>query len=145
MRNAPRILATVVGLAAGIWILPAQVEPPTVTVTKDIPHLVPGKDGERQKINFYVFSWDEFLALNWPALTGPGGLPVRGAPDPNKKPGDSGTRVWETWKADYELFLDQAGHAPPLTPTDWSSWDLPVQVCSSRRRRCESTSDGCQG
>jgi hypothetical protein len=51
--------------------------------------------------------------------------------DGNKKPGDAGTRVWETWKADYELFLDQTGHTPPLTPTDWSSWDLPVQVCSS--------------
>ena len=38
-------------------------------------------------------AWDLFVELNRPALEG-----KRGVPDPNKKHGDPGLRVWETWK-----------------------------------------------
>ena len=40
-----------------------------------------------------VFSWQEFMALNWPAQTG-----ERGEPDPNKKISDPGPRVWKHGK-----------------------------------------------
>lgn len=46
-----------------------------------------------------IFSWQEFIALNWPALAG-----SRGEPDPDKKIGDPGPRVWETWKEEYEVY-----------------------------------------
>jgi hypothetical protein len=64
---------------------------------------------------FDNFSWRAFIALNWPALDGPAN---RGMPDRNKKPGDSGPRVWETYKARYEVF---APGAPE--PAAWASYD----------------------
>lgn len=39
------------------------------------------------------FAWDVFIEVNRPALQG-----RRGVPDPKKKHGDPGLRVWETWK-----------------------------------------------
>lgn len=39
------------------------------------------------------FAWDLFVEVNRPALEG-----ERGVPDPDKKHGDPGLRVWETWK-----------------------------------------------
>jgi cytochrome c len=58
-----------------------------------------------------IFSWQEFIALNWPALEG-----RRGLPDWNKKIGDAGARVWETWKEEYEVYLKD-GAEPP----DWNA------------------------
>ena len=46
-----------------------------------------------------IFSWQEFMALNWPVLAG-----QRGVPDPGKKIGDAGVRVSETWKEESEVF-----------------------------------------
>lgn len=63
---------------------------------------------------FDNFSWRAFIALNWPALTD---LPNRGKPDRAKKFGDPGPRVWETYKARYEVF---APGAPE--PAVWESY-----------------------
>ena len=51
------------------------------------------------------FAWGLFVAINHPAdLTA-----ERGTPDKNKKLGDAGTTVWETWKlARTEVFLPNA-------------------------------------
>ena len=51
--------------------------------------------------DFDNFAWRAFIALNWPSLTDPA---HRGVPDRAKTLGDSGPRVWETFKARYELF-----------------------------------------
>lgn len=64
---------------------------------------------------FDNFSWRAFIALNWPALLG---ATNRGLPDTSKKPGDPGPRVWETYKARYEVF---APGAPK--PAAWESYD----------------------
>jgi hypothetical protein len=93
-----------------------------------IPHLVAGQAGSHVPNDFYVFSWQEFLALNWPALVPAGQLPQRGIPDTSKSIGDSGVRVWETWKTDYELFPAQPSSGV-VTPTPWSSWDVAVPIC----------------
>jgi cytochrome c len=53
-----------------------------------------------------IFSWQEMIALSWPAQQG-----RRGEPDRNAHLQDPGARVWETWKEEYEVFL--AGGAPP--------------------------------
>jgi len=65
------------------------------------------------------FAWGLFVAINHPAdLTA-----ERGTPDKNKKLGDVGTTVWETWKlARTEVFLPNACKpaewkiTPPATP-----------------------------
>lgn len=62
-----------------------------------------------------IFSWQEFIALNWPALAG-----SRGEPDPNKKISDPGPRVWETWKEEYEVYRSNGGQPAP--------WNAPEQL-----------------
>ena len=96
-----------------------------------IPHVVQGQTASRVPIDFYIFSWQEFFALNWPARMGAGGLPERGSADTTKKIGDLDVpRVWETWKTDYELFPPQPKDKV-VTPTPWSSWDAAVPVCNA--------------
>jgi hypothetical protein len=65
------------------------------------------------------FAWRAFIALNWPSLTDPA---RRGVPDRAKTPGDPGPRVWETFKARYELF--QVGSdGRPIAPPPWTTYD----------------------
>jgi len=68
---------------------------------------------------FDDFAWRAFVALNWPSLTDPA---HRGLPDRARTLGDPGPRVWETFKARYELFqvgLDgRAVAAPP-----WATYE----------------------
>lgn len=68
--------------------------------------------------DFDVFSWDTFIALNWPAL--PNGQPDKGTQIGQK----DGPTVWQSWKEAYEIFLP--GGAPPspwgalrTAPPDW--------------------------
>ncbi len=68
---------------------------------------------------FDNFAWRAFIALNWPALAAVSG---RGEPDRSKTLGDAGPRVWETFKAHYELFqVDPDGK--PVSPSSWASYD----------------------
>lgn len=65
------------------------------------------------------FAWRAFIALNWPSLTDPA---QRGLPDRTKTLGDPGPRVWETFKARYELF--QVGpDGKPAAPPPWATYD----------------------
>jgi hypothetical protein len=64
---------------------------------------------------FDNFSWRAFIALNWPASTDPN---HRGEPDRTKKLGDPGLRVWETYKARYEVFAPGS----PI-PAKWESYN----------------------
>lgn len=72
------------------------------------------------------FAWRAFIALNWPSLTGPSG---RGVPDRGKTLGDSGPRVWETFKARYELFQVGRGGSP-IAPRPWATYDS-VNPCGA--------------
>ena len=65
-----------------------------------------------------IFSWQEFMALSWPVLAG-----QRGVPDPGKKIGDPGVRVWETWKEESKVFRPDA-----VTP---EPWDAPERIPTS--------------
>lgn len=64
------------------------------------------------------FAWRAFIALNWPSLTGPDG---RGLPDHVRTLADPGPRVWETYKARYELFQVDAGGSP-VAPRPWATY-----------------------
>ncbi len=112
-------------LTAGFYLLSA-----ILAVGEDLPHPAPvlsftmphevdaPVDPDVNEIAvFDDYSWRAFISLNWPAKPG-----IRGAPDQTKKIGDlsnPGTGVvWETWKADYELYQPKG-----LEPTEWSSFD----------------------
>lgn len=75
--------------------------PPDVRIPPDFPE-------NQSRIAFFDdFSWQTFLALNWPAVDG-----KRDVPDLAKKLGDeSPAVVWGTWKAAYEVFQPN-GAAP---------------------------------
>jgi hypothetical protein len=72
------------------------------------------------------FAWQEFIGLNWPAVSG-----QRGIPDPNAGPADFGSpgasapTVWETYKSKTEVFLPGAA-----TPNPWNS-PPPAPACST--------------
>lgn len=82
---------------------------------------------EQARPYFDSFSWQSFIALNWPAD------PVRrGQP---KSPDDPGAMrraaagaptVWGTYKEAYELFGQKAER-----PTPWDSFLVPVPACPS--------------
>jgi hypothetical protein len=83
---------------------------------QEIPNLTPEIDKFPELDNF---AWRAFISLNWPALTD---AAHRGVPDRAKKPGDPGPRVWETFKARYELF--QVGpDGKPIAPQPWTTYD----------------------
>ena len=68
---------------------------------------------------FDNFAWRAFIALNWPALTA---AEHRGEPDRTKTLGDPGSRVWETFKARYELF-EVGPDGKPIAPSPWTSYE----------------------
>ena len=68
---------------------------------------------------FDAFAWRAFIALNWPAVAD---ADRRGEPDRARTLADPGARVWETFKARYELF-PIGPDGKPTAPTPWASWD----------------------
>jgi cytochrome c len=77
--------------------------------------MVPASPSPTPALNFNslqrdadIFSWQEFLALNWPVRTG-----MRGEPDASKKINYPGPRVWETWKEEYEVYLKDGARPKP--------------------------------
>jgi hypothetical protein len=104
-----------VALAATMAILhacPAVAQP---QVTPDRIDDVPDGIGSPFP-RFDDFSWRAFIALNWPAMPGAAN---RGQPDRTKKFSDLGPpRVWESWKARYEVFVPGARR-----PEAWASFD----------------------
>lgn len=68
---------------------------------------------------FDIYSWQTFIALNWPAGKD-------GNPDNNKKLGDPGRRIWETWMEAYQVYKpDGSGPGNPAPPYDWGTKTVP--------------------
>lgn len=104
--------------ASGPAIQLSPVIPPTVTFGEETPVAIENA--------FDVFSWNSFIALNWPAEPD-------GQADLKKKPGQSGDNptVWESWIGLENIFLD-GGKTP--------SWDAPPdipQACEVHHRKGE--------
>ena len=90
---------------------------------EDVPSLKPDIDPFPDVDNF---AWRAFIALNWPSLAD---AADRGLPDRTKTLGDPGPRVWETFKARYELF--QVGpDGSPIAPPPWATYDA-VNPCGT--------------
>ncbi|BBP64354.1 MULTISPECIES: hypothetical protein [Pseudomonas] len=66
---------------------------------------------------FDQYSWQLFIALNWPAQNG-----QRGDPDCSKQPGASGYTVWQTYKTVEDIFLPQGANPGP--------WNTPQKAKS---------------
>ncbi|MEK6302699.1 MAG: hypothetical protein AABO41_18470 [Acidobacteriota bacterium] len=126
---------------------PLPTMPPPV-MSASIPFALPPHDTptpEQARPFFDYYSWQEFIALNWPAAIESGtGLPVRGVPNTSSgvNMGSPGTRVWETWKADYELFrpIDPSTKQPGV-PSPWPSYAL----SSSANPTCPASPCGPKG
>jgi hypothetical protein len=90
------------------------------TIPKDVDLRTFGGGANKVPIaQFDDYSWRAFIGVNWPAK--PLDTAGRGQADTDKHFGDAADRViWETWKADYELFQEE-----PETnvPTEWKSLD----------------------
>ena len=88
-------------------------------------------EGGLRQANFNVrqrasdlFSWQVFMALNWPARRG-----ERGVPDPTVPITAPGPRVWETWKETSEVFREKDGQ--PVPPEPWDAPAPPVPAACS--------------
>jgi len=113
---------------------------PPVVISGNIPTKVPipsnpppGATPEQFRPYFDWFSWESFIALNWPA-SGMG----RGNPDQPNTPSvftsmtNTTPATWGTYKANWELY-DQYDRRP----TEWSSYDVAyaLSVCPQATMR----------
>jgi hypothetical protein len=111
----------------------SSTEPPPPAFSGHIPLAVNIPSGvttpEQARPFFDTFSWQSFVALDWPAApNGP-----RGTPDQPDNPsvftgatGGGQPVVWGTYKEDFELFAQGTQR-----PTAWESSTVPVNPCGS--------------
>jgi hypothetical protein len=132
---APSQTATAINTSAATNAANPQVPPPPPpNICSIIPCQVPIPTVQHTPAQvrpfFDWFSWESFIALNWPALV-TGGTVQRGQADNTKTVGDlSVPRVWESWKAEWELFRPASASNPnvPGTPSPWASFNLDPNV-----------------
>jgi hypothetical protein len=75
-----------------------------IAITAQVPGDLPAGDSLPQAA---AFAWNEFIALNWPAVQQAGQLGTRGAADDTATfgvPGDSRPLVWHTYRSKVEIF-----------------------------------------
>lgn len=117
---------------------PSRAAPPRVNYSCEIPYdatFADAKDFDRQAA-FDIYSWNAFIALNWPAETstkgeGPCNLQNGVARDCDKPlpRGDYGPTVWETYKSDAAVFRgDEKG---AIAPAGWNCPLEPLPGCDS--------------
>jgi hypothetical protein len=102
---------------------------PTASVSGNIPLAVPLPSQINSPVqirpNFDYFSWESFIALNWPAAPGSRGTPNQpGNPDVFLKAAPGTPVVWGTYKDSNELFGQK-----DQRPTPWNSPDIPINPC----------------
>lgn len=82
-----------------------------------------------------VFAWQEFIALNWPAVAQTGQLNTRDQPDPTTPFGNSpGPLVWHTFRHKVEIFPGMGqphGYAGSTASTYYGYDDLPQYIYTS--------------
>jgi hypothetical protein len=112
-------------IAVTIFAAAGMLMPASVSAEDVVPRVLPDRIDDVPSTRpdpfpaFNNFSWRAFVALVWPARTDPG---HRGEPDRSKTLGDSGPRVWETFKSRYEVF-QRGPNGRALQPAKWFSYD----------------------
>ncbi|MEM8963927.1 MAG: hypothetical protein AAGD38_20755, partial [Acidobacteriota bacterium] len=81
-------------------------------------------------LDYDIFAWNSFIALNWPALVPSSYNQQRGFPDTDKSfasaaPGD--LTVWETYKEKREVFLADPFTGEPVTNPQVQPWNAAPQ------------------
>ena len=109
-------------VAVAALLVSAGLAAPTETGSADLaPMVSPDRLDDavtNERAVVANFAWRAFIALNWPSLLG---APDRGLPDRERALGDSGERVWETFKSDYELFA-VGDDDSRVAPEPWGSY-----------------------
>lgn len=125
--------ALVVALASSVSGQPGPAPPLPSWLSGNIPltvNIPPGVTTPEQARWFFdTFSWQSFVALNWPAApNGPRGVPDRPDDPAVFKSAATGAQpvVWGTYKEKFELF-DQKDQRP----TPWDSSTVPVNPCGN--------------
>lgn len=104
------LLLSCLGLAA---LLAASAQEPSnanaITISPVVPADIPGGAQSATLEDAAVFAWQEFIALNWPAVAQTGAAGNRETPDTTKKFGQVdptfGTPlVWETFRHKVEIY-----------------------------------------
>ncbi len=112
--------------------------PPVPTLNGNVPLTVKVPSSvstpEQARPFFDAFSWQSFIALNWPASGSHRGQPEQ-PDDPDvflSQPHGAHPVVWGAYKEEFELF-DQGANRP----TPWESVEIPVNPCGDEdpRRR----------
>ncbi len=94
-----------------------------IPLSVDVPKTV--QSPEQARPWFDEFSWQSFIALNWPADPARRGEPLKpGDPSVFLEPPTGSSTVWETYKEAYELFGQK-----DRTPTPWDSRVVPLPAC----------------
>ena len=117
----PVILVHVLILAWLPMVSFGQAPPPPIigfTVPTDPTITQPSPNQGQVQAAFDFFSWQSFVALNWPADP-----QNRGFPNTAATLGGPGPVVWETFNEKYEVF--QAGNPPPPPPPFNTPQQLP--------------------
>jgi hypothetical protein len=101
-----------------------------ITISSTVPNTVPNElnpsGGGAPMATMQqaaAFAWQEFIALNWPAVNQTGGPNQRDTPDNNCRFGDpkcNGPLVWETFRSKVEIFPGQGNPPgyPGVVPND---------------------------
>lgn len=118
--SPPGVQASV-GTSAQVGASPAAARSTSRdSLTPTLPPDIPPRPTTHMAVN--EFSWQMFVAMNWPAAPD-----QRGAPDPTKTIGQDGPTVWLTYKTPEEVFV-----APGSTPAEWNAPpDLPPGCASA--------------
>ena len=116
---APR---TEVAVAPGCGPVTFTIDPKSSTPPWVPPADIPGGAASATLQSAAVFAWQEFIALNWPAVNQTGQVNTRDQPDPNALFGDPkysgaqavGPLVWHTFRHKAEIF--PGALTPPSPP-----------------------------
>ncbi len=119
--------------------------PIPITISSSVPGELNPSGGGAPKATLQqaaAFAWQEFIALNWPAVAQTGAAQQRDTPDPRCRFGDpdcTGPLVWETFRGKVEIFPGQ-GTPPGFSSGDPSfgydalpsyNYSIPVPACDA--------------
>jgi hypothetical protein len=131
LRTLPNLLLAGFGGAGIAWLAYAQAPPAppapalsgTLPATVVVPVSVATPDQARPFFDY--FSWESFIALNWPNIAGQNGVPNQpGNAALFQQTPNGAVLVWTTYKESFALF-GQGANRPPA----WNVNTLPVNPC----------------
>ena len=144
-RLGATVIAAGISAAAFCGSAAGQVMPP---IAFTVPSELNPKGGGAPKATpeqAGAFAWQEFVALNWPAVPQGGQVSDRGTPSPNCRFGDPSARcsllTWETFRSKVEIFPGD-GNPPPgyvgsNGQTSWGYDALPQYHYVNPVRACD--------